>query len=85
MYSLEIKRSADKAFSKLDKSILEIINRKINQILEDPSRFKPLRKPLQNKRRVHIGKSFVLVYSVDERAKAVIIWDYDHHDKVYKH
>jgi mRNA-degrading endonuclease RelE of RelBE toxin-antitoxin system len=35
-------------------------------------------------RRVHIDKSFVLVFSIDETEKTVIIEDYDHHDKIYK-
>ena len=28
---------------------------RVNDILADPYRFKPLRKPMQNKRRVHVG------------------------------
>jgi len=53
-------------------------------ILEDPYRFRPLRKPLQNKRRVHIGGSFVLIYEIDEKEKTVTLFDFDHHDNVYK-
>lgn len=34
-------------------------------------------------RRVHIGKSFVLIYEVEEDRKLVRILDYEHHDKVY--
>ncbi|MDR4497513.1 MAG: hypothetical protein MRK02_06270 [Candidatus Scalindua sp.] len=32
--------------------MIELIDRKVRDILDDPYRFKPLRKPLQNKRRV---------------------------------
>jgi len=35
--------------------MLRLIERKVNDILADPYRFKPLRKPMQNKRRVHVG------------------------------
>lgn len=45
MYKLEIKPSADKAFKKLvkkDKEQLQRIDKKIEQILEDPYRFKPM-------------------------------------------
>jgi mRNA-degrading endonuclease RelE of RelBE toxin-antitoxin system len=39
---------------------------------------------MQNLRRVHVGKSFVLVYSIDEERKLVTIEDYAHHDEVYQ-
>lgn len=87
MYKLAIKEKLDKRFKKLqrkDKEILRLIERKVQDILEDPFRFKPLRKPLQNKRRVHIGGSFVLIYEVNEKEKVVTLFDFDHHDNVYK-
>lgn len=87
MYRLAIKESLDKKFKKLqkkDKEMLRLIDRKVRDILEDPFRFKPLRKPLQNKRRVHIGGSFVLVYEIDEGENLVTLLDFDHHDNVYK-
>ncbi|MBS3098413.1 hypothetical protein J4209_06485 [Candidatus Woesearchaeota archaeon] len=34
-------------------------------------------------RRVHIDKSFVLTYEVDEDNKIVRVLDYDHHDSIY--
>ena len=87
MYSLVIKEHLGKVFGKLSKKNprqLDIIKTKIQQILENPLHFKPLRAPLQNKRRVHIDKSFVLVYSVDENTKTVVLEEYDHHDNIYK-
>lgn len=87
MYRLAVKESLDKKFKKLqkkDNEMLRLINKKVQDILEDPYRFKPLRKPLQNKRRVHIGGSFVLVYEIDEKEKVVTLFDFDHHDNVYK-
>jgi len=83
MYSLIIQPGADKEFSKLDSHIIKRIQRKINQILKNPYQFKPLQKPLQNKRRVQVG-SYVLVFSINEKKKQVIIWRYRHHDKIYK-
>lgn len=47
-------------------------------------RYKHLRRPLQHPKRAHIDKSFVLVFSVDDSKKLVIIEDYDHHDKIYE-
>jgi len=58
--------------------------RKIREILEGPYRFKPLRAPMQNKRRVHVYGPFVLTYSIDESRKVVILEDYDHHDHIYQ-
>jgi len=86
MYSLEVRVSVDRIFSKLVKKNpkqMRIIEKKIKQICEKPSHFKPLRAPMQHLRRVHVDKSFVLTYSIDEQNKVVIIEDYDHHDKVY--
>lgn len=87
-YSLELRDSVDKVFRKLskkNKQQLIMIEKKIHQVLKDPYRFKPLRTPLQNLRRVHILKSFVLLYSIKEKSKTVIIEAYDHHDNIYKH
>jgi YafQ family addiction module toxin component len=87
VYRLVVKENLDKKFKKLqkkDKEMLRIIGRKVQDILDDPYRFKPLRKPLQNKRRVHIAGSFVLIYEVDEERKMVTLLDFDHHDNVYK-
>ena len=87
MYKLAIKEKLDKKFKKLqkkDKEMLRLIDRKVQDILEDPYRFKPLRKPLQNKRRVHVGGPFVLVYEVNEKEKVVTLLDFDHHDNIYK-
>jgi len=87
VYRLAIKESLDKKLKKLqkkDKEMLYLIDRKVQDILNDPHRFKPLRKPLQNKRRVHIGGSFVLIYEISEEDKIVTLLDFDHHDNVYK-
>jgi YafQ family addiction module toxin component len=87
VYKLAIKESLDNKFKKLqkkDKEMLRLIDRKVQDILEDPYRFKPLRKPLQNKRRVHVGGPFVLVYEVNEKEKIVTLFDFDHHDNIYK-
>ncbi|OGW09871.1 MAG: addiction module toxin RelE [Nitrospinae bacterium RIFCSPLOWO2_12_39_15] len=87
VYKLAVKESLDKKFKRLqkkDKEMLRLINRKVQDILEDPHRFKPLRKPLQNKRRVHVGGSFVLIYEINEKEKIVTLLDFDHHDNIYK-
>ncbi len=87
MYSLEIRPALYEQFKKLskkDKRRLELINKKVAQILENPLHFKPLRAPKHGLRRVHVDSSFVLTYSIDENCKTVILEDFDHHDNVYE-
>ena len=85
MYSLEIEEEVLKAFKKLrrkDAKQLEAIEKKVDQILNDPLQFKPLRHPLEGLWRVHIG-SFVLVYEVCQEANTVRLLKYKHHDEAY--
>ncbi len=85
MYNLVIQPTADKAFKKLmkkDKEQLQRINKKIEQIIEDPYRFKPMRFPLDGCRRVQVGP-YVILYEIDEANSTVTILDYDHHDNIY--
>ena len=56
----------------------------MEEIVEDPHRYKNLRVPLNNWKRVHIDRHFILTFSIDETAKIVILEDYEHHDKIYK-
>ena len=85
-YSLQISDELDKKFSKLskkNKKQLEIINKKVEQILEIPYHFKPLRGDMKGARRAHIDTSFVLTYEIDEENRLVRLLDYDHHDNIY--
>ncbi len=87
MYSLDTREHLDKIFSKLakrDNKQFEILQKTIKDVLEKPHQAKPLRAPMQNKRRVHVGKSFVLVFSIDEINQTVVLEEYDHHDVIYK-
>ena len=86
MYFLEVVKTVYKLFRKLEKKDpkqMKEINEKIQQILENPHQFKPLKYPMQHMRRVHIG-SFVLVYDINEQKKIVTVRRYEHHDEVYK-
>ena len=86
MYTCELRKSVEKIFFKLAKknpNQLLIIEKKIGKIIQNPQHYKNLRKPLQHLKRVHIDKSFVLTFSVDENNKKVIIEDYAHHDEIY--
>jgi YafQ family addiction module toxin component len=85
-YSLEVVQSVDKIFKRLqrkDTVQFRALSKKVNEILEHPHQFKPLRAPMQHMRRVHVG-SFVLIYDVDEARRVVTVRRYEHHDTVYK-
>ncbi|MBU0568245.1 hypothetical protein KJ693_03295 [bacterium] len=87
MYNYELRTGVEKTFFKLAKKNpghLENIYRKIEEIRKDPSHYKNLRRPLQHLKRVHLNKSFVLTFSIDESKKLIIIEDYDHHDHIYQ-
>ena len=83
-YALDISNELEKIFSKLAKKNrkqLLIIHKKVEEIRENPYHYKPLRGDMKGARRVHIDKSFVLTYEVDN--KVVRLLDYDHHDNIY--
>ena len=85
MYSISVKEHVEKIFRRLekrDKKQLKILGKKLQQIAENPQHFKPLRAPMQNKRRAHIG-SFILIYSINEKNTTIIVEDYTHHDEAY--
>ena len=86
MYELQVRESTDETirkFVKKNKKLLEILDKKINEIKVNPYKFKSLRAPMQGYWRVHIAGSYVLTYSINEKNKIVILEDLDHHDNVY--
>jgi len=87
-YFLRIRPSLQRKFTKLAKKNpkqMNIILKKIDEILENPHRYKNLRAPLNDWKRIHIDAHFVLCFSVNEADESVTLEDYDHHDKIYKH
>lgn len=86
-YSYELSRHLSRDLEKIqkkDKERFEILLNKMREILDDPHRFKPLRHDMKGLRRVHIDKSFVLVFEIIEPENKVIFWDFAHHDDVYR-
>jgi len=86
VYYLEIKEHVDEKIHKIkkrDSKAAEIIYKKLEKIVDDPYKFKPLRNDMKGDRRVHVNRHFVLVYAIDEIKKIVIVKDYDHHDKIF--
>jgi len=73
---------------KKDKKKVEIINKKIKEIINcdktSIQHYKNLRHDLKEYKRVHIQTSFVLVFKVDIFNNFILFVDFDHHDKIYK-
>ena len=81
-------RSIIEKLTKKDKKRVEIINKKIKQIVNSDltsiEHYKNLRHDLKDFKRVHIDSSFVLVFKVDIPNKFILFVDFDHHDNIYK-
>lgn len=87
MYSFEVRDHLDKIFMKIGKKNpkqLEIIYKKIGEVVQNPQHYKNLRSPLQHLKEVHIDKSFVLLFSVNEGLKKVTFEEFDHNDKIFR-
>ena len=64
--------------------ILEkVLTKKINEIILNPTHYKPLRYDLAGERSVHVLKSFILKFTIDEQNRKVIFIFFGHHDKAY--
>ncbi|MFH1256834.1 MAG: type II toxin-antitoxin system mRNA interferase toxin, RelE/StbE family [Candidatus Diapherotrites archaeon] len=86
-FDLETAEAFEKEYKKAVKKNSELkkaIDRKVKQILNEPHRFKPMHAPLHGVRRVHIMKSFVLIYSIKEKENAVVLLKFGHHDSAYE-
>lgn len=87
MHNIGTSKHIDKIFLKLSKKNpkqMKIIDKKVEEIIKYPQRYKNLRAPLNKWKRVHIDKHFVLSFSIDEETKTVILEDYEHHNNIYK-
>ena len=87
MYSIEINPSCQKDIDKLCKKnpvLRESLEKKMNEIIQNPQHYKPLKYDLAGERRVHILKSFVLKFEINEQNKIVSFLFFGHHDEAYR-
>ena len=87
MHNYEIIPSLQKELSKLakkDKKTYEVVMGKIEEILKNPEHYKPLKHDLAGEKRVHIMKSFVLKFKINEQTKTVTFFFFGHHDEAYR-
>jgi len=59
--------------------------KKINEIINSKNveHYKNLKSPLNDFKRVHLDKSFVLIFKHDKFKDKIIFYDFNHHDKIY--
>ncbi len=87
MYNAEIKPSCQKDIEKLCKKnpvLREALEKKMNEIVENPYHYKPLKYDFVGERRVHIMKSFVLKFEISEATKTLTFIFFGHHDEAYR-
>ncbi len=89
MHSFSVEKKLRSKLSKLykkDRIVYKRIISKIKEIVSNKSieHYKNLRKPLNEFKRVHIMKSFVLIFKYEKSKDCVLFYDFDHHDKIYK-
>jgi mRNA interferase RelE/StbE/toxin YoeB len=86
MFKTEFSKELTKKMEKLKKKnkiLAEAVFKKMREIEADPKHHKPLRYELKGYRRVHVMRSFVLTFRIDNANKRLIFEDFDHHDNVY--
>jgi YafQ family addiction module toxin component len=73
---------------KKDKARVLILNKKIKEIVncteKEIDHYRNLRHGLSDYRRVHIDRSFVLIFRVFKKEKHILFERLEHHDRVYK-
>ena len=87
MYNYEIIPSLQRTLNKLskkDKKTYEVVMKKIEEIIQNPQHYKPLKYDLAGEKRVHIMKNFVLKFEVDESTKSISFIFFGHHDEAYR-
>jgi len=82
-FSKELTRKLDK-INRKDKKLFKVIVDKIREIREDPLHYKSLKYDIKSYKRVHIMKSFVLIFKVEHENKKIVFENFDHHDRIYK-
>lgn len=86
-YTISVHPKCHEEIKKLCKknyALEEALKKKISEIVENPQHYKPLKYDLAGAKRVHIMKSFVLKFEVDEPNKIIKFIFFGHHDDAYK-
>ncbi|MDP7140725.1 MAG: addiction module toxin RelE [Candidatus Woesearchaeota archaeon] len=73
--------------AKKDRARVTILNKKIKEIISNDNttidRYKNCRYDLKDYKRIHIDKSFVLLFKINKEKNIIYFWKLKHHDDVY--
>mgnify|MGYP001558220567 CR=1 FL=1 len=85
-FSDELKKTLKKLVAK-DRQRYEIIMKKVEEVVsrnpETIDFYKNLRHDLKDFKRVHIDKSFVLIFRVYRKENFILFQRFRHHDQIY--
>ena len=82
LYSSSVKFESNlRKIKKRNKILFERVIRKIEEILDQPEIYKPLKYDLAGSRRVHFG-SQVMTFEI--KGNTIKFLEIEHHDKVYR-
>lgn len=74
--------------SKKDRVLVIIFRRKLREVISNDlktiDRYKNLKKPLQDFKRIHLTDNFVLLFQVSKKDNHIRFADIKHWDKAYK-
>ena len=85
MYEIDITPSCQKSIDKLCKKnpvLAKALENKIEEIRHNPQHYKPLSYDFKGEFRVHILKSFVLTFMIENYT--VVFVHLKHHDEAYR-
>lgn len=85
-YGIEIHPKCQGEIKKLCKknaALEDALKKKMNEVIQNPHHYKPLKYDLAGERRAHIMKSFVLKFEIQEASKTVKFIFFGHHDQAY--
>ncbi|MFA4907638.1 MAG: hypothetical protein WC602_05200 [archaeon] len=85
-FSEKLKKKVEKLVGK-NRKRSEILHKKVLEIISSDKasidRYKNLRYGMDDQKRVHIDKSFVLTFNVDKKRNFILFLDFDRHDRIY--
>lgn len=82
-FSKELTRKME-ILKKRNRVMFKVVIKKMTEIKENPEHYKPLKYDWKGYRRVHIMKSFVLVFKINYVENKIVFEDFDHHDNIYR-
>ena len=89
MREFEVEKKLHEVLKKLfkkDKKMYNVVWKKIIEIVNSSNveHYKNLKFPMNEFKRVHVDKSFVLIFKFDKKIDKMMFYDLNHHDKIYR-